>query len=380
MASTPKITKIEIEGFSWDVKGMAFVLHKASYDPDSTATRYGGGIKIYADNGAVGEHAGWNVDLRTVAEAAEGYIGTNPLDREQHYQRGKNGPAMAVFDIALWDLLGKMTDLPVYSLLGGYRKKVPAYASTIDGAVKGPLSNPETYADFAQQCLEMGYKAFKIHPFVWPDVQTHIDAVLALGDRVGGKMDLMLDSFNWYQTFADALKVGRACDEAGFFWWEDPYQDGGVSQFAHRKLRQMVQTPMLQTEHIRLLEQHVDFIVADATDYVRAGAHEDGGVTGAMKIAHASEGFGLDVELHGPGPVHRHIMSSIRNTNFFELGLVHPKVKTTKAPVYLGYNDDLDGIDSEGNVYAPDGPGIGVPLDWDWIRAHQVDEGVLAEA
>ena len=45
-----------------------------------------------------------------------------------------------------------------------------------------------------------------------------------------------------------------------------------------------------------------------------------------MKIAHASEGFGLDVELHGPGAVHRHIMSSIRNTNYFELGLVHPNV------------------------------------------------------
>jgi L-alanine-DL-glutamate epimerase-like enolase superfamily enzyme len=73
-------------------------------------------------------------------------------------------------------------------------------------------------------------------------------------------------------------------------------------------------------------------------------------------------------------------MSSIRNTNFFELGLVHPKVKTTKAPVYLGYNDNLDGIDNDGNVFAPDGPGIGVPLDWDWIRAHQTDAGVLAEA
>ena len=196
----------------------------------------------------------------------------------------------------------------------------------------------------------------------------------------GGRMALLIDPACEIENFGQTLALGRACDEANFFWLEDPYQDGGVSQFAHRKLRQMVKTPMLQTEHIRLLEQHVDFIVADGTDYVRAGAHEDGGVTGALKIAHASEGFGLDVELHGPGPVHRHIMSSIRNTNFFELGLVHPKVKTTKPPVYLGYNDDLDGIDSEGNVYAPDGPGIGVPLDWDWIRAHQVDEGVLAEA
>ena len=214
-----------------------------------------------------------------------------------------------------------------------------------------------------------------------PRISNIAAALARLGEHaIDPLLDLLTDPACEVKNFGDALKLGRACDEAGFFWWEDPYQDGGVSQFAHRKLRQMVKTPMLQTEHIRLLEQHVDFIVADATDYVRAGAHEDGGVTGAMKIAHASEGFGLDVELHGPGPVHRHIMSSIRNTNFFELGLVHPKVKTTKPPLYLGYNDDLDGIDSEGNVYAPDGPGIGVPLDWDWIRAHQVDEGVLAEA
>jgi L-alanine-DL-glutamate epimerase-like enolase superfamily enzyme len=134
----------------------------------------------------------------------------------------------------------------------------------------------------------------------------------------------------------------------------------------------MIKTPILQTEHIRLLEQHVDFIVADATDFVRAGAHEDGGVTGTMKIAAATEGFGLDVELHGPGPVHRHIMSAIRNTNWYELGLIHPMVRTTKSPVYLNYSDDLDAIDSDGNVYAPEGPGIGVEIDWDWVRAHQV--------
>ena len=141
----------------------------------------------------------------------------------------------------------------------------------------------------------------------------------------------------------------------------------------------MVKTPILQTEHIRLLEQHVDFVVADATDYVRAGAHEDGGITGAMKIAHASEGFGLDMELHGPGPVHRHIMSAIRNTNFFELGLVHPKVKTTRAPTYLNYSDELDSIDGDGNVWAPDGPGIGVEIDWNWINSHKTAQVIISE-
>ena len=57
-----------------------------------------------------------------------------------------------------------------------------------------------------------------------------------------------------------------------------------------------------------------------------------------------------------------------------------PKVKSTKAPLYLDYSDDLDGIDKGGNVWAPDGHGIGVPLDWDWINAHKSNEGVIAEA
>jgi L-alanine-DL-glutamate epimerase-like enolase superfamily enzyme len=227
----------------------------------------------------------------------------------------------------------------------------------------------------------MGYKAFKVHG--WGLARDYLDReienVLNLGDKFSGKLDLLIDPACELKNFGDTLKLGRACDEANFFWLEDPFQDNGVSQFAHRKLRQMIKTPILQTEHIRLLEEHVDFIVADATDYVRCGAHEDGGITGAMKIAHASEGFGLDVELHGPGPVHRHVMSAIRNTNFYELGLVHPKLETTKAPIYEDYNDDLTAIDSDGNVFAPEGPGIGVNINWDWVKANGAVTEVIAD-
>jgi len=64
---------------------------------------------------------------------------------------------------------------------------------------------------------------------------------------------------------------------------------------------------------------------------------------------------------------------------FFELGLVHPNVKTTKPPIYLGHNDTLDGIDCDENVSAPDGPGIRVELDWDRINAHKVATEIIAE-
>lgn len=391
MKSSPVITRVDIVNYEHSLQelGKDYNTFNLVYEPGGTLTQQGGILRIHTDHGIVGEFAGPSQGSPTIAEVraiASYLIGKDALAREWIYndlKRGSRqmlGTGLSLIDICLWDIAGKFYQEPLYRLLGGEKRPLKAYASTLHGDENGGLTTPEHFADFAQQCLEMGYQSFKVHG--WGLARNHIDRevenVLNLGKTFTGKLDLLIDPACEIRNFGDALKLGRACDEAQFFWWEDPYQDGGVSQFGHRKLRQMVKTPMLQTEHIRMLEQHVDFIVADATDYVRCGAHQDGGVTGAMKIAHAAEGFGLDVELHGPGPVHRHIMSAIRNTNFFELGLVHPKVQTIWAPVYSNYNDNLDGIDKDGCVWAPDGPGIGVELDWDWIDFHKTSENLLA--
>ena len=125
-------------------------------------------------------------------------------------------------------------------------------------------------------------------------------------------MKLMLDPACELRTFADALYVGHACDEAGFFWYEDPMRDAAVSQHLHRKLRQMIKTPLLIGEHVRGLEPKADWIVNDATDFVRADPDLDLGVTGTMKIAHLAEAFGLDCEVHCAGPAHRACISAIR--------------------------------------------------------------------
>ncbi|MDP7160865.1 MAG: enolase C-terminal domain-like protein, partial [Dehalococcoidia bacterium] len=91
----------------------------------------------------------------------------------------------------------------------------------------------------------------------------------------------------------------------GYYWYEDPFRDSGVSAFAHKKLREIINTPILQTEHIRGLEQHVDFVLSGGTDFVRGDPDYDGGITGLMKIAHATEGLGLDLEVHVAGPDRR---------------------------------------------------------------------------
>lgn len=96
-----------------------------------------------------------------------------------------------------------------------------------------------------------------------------------------------------------------------------------------------------------------------------------------MKIAHSAEGFGLDVEIHAAGPMHRHCMAAIRNTNYYELALVHPNLPRVKPPIYAdGYSDELDAIDANGQVPVPTGPGLGVTIDWDWVRAHDINKVV----
>jgi len=390
MKNAPIITKIESVHFNYVLAevGKDYNTFNMVYEPGGKLKQSGTILRIHTDQGIIGEHPEVNgVDLAEIRNVADYLIGKDALAREFIYNdlkrasRHWSGLGLSIIDVCLWDIAGKFYDEPLYRLLGGEKRPLPAYASTLHGDENGGLTTPQDFEDFAHECVEMGYKSFKVHGWglARNNIDREIENVLNLGDKFAGKLDLLIDPACEIKNFGDALKLGKACDEANFFWLEDPFQDGGVSQFAHRKLRHMIKTPILQTEHIRLLEQHVDFIIADATDYVRCGAHEDGGITGAMKIAHASEGFGLDVELHGPGPVHRHVMSAIRNTNFFELGLVHPKVKTIKPPIYLDYSDELDSIDSNGNVWAPDGPGIGVELNWDWINSHKNGEQVIAE-
>jgi L-alanine-DL-glutamate epimerase-like enolase superfamily enzyme len=276
-------------------------------------------------------------------------------------------------DIALWDIAGKVHQAPVWQLLGGWKSSLPAYASTYHGDENGGLDSPAAFADFAVQCRERGYPAFKIHGWGRGPIAREAATVREVRRRVGPQIDLMLDPACEYETFADALRVGRACDEAGYFWYEDPFKDGGVSHLAHRKLRHLLKTPLLLGEHVRGVEPKVDLVMAEATDFVRADPDYDGGITGVMKIAHAAEGCGLDVEIHAPGPPHRHCMAAIRNTNYYELGLVHPKVRSERNPVYAGdYTDALDAIDAQGQVPVPQGPGLGVGIDWDYVRRRQV--------
>ena len=384
----PIVTKVEVRQFKVPLEniGAEGTINIPVYKKGSNITWNPMMVRIFTDAGITGEYVGgYKTEYAGFPMFINALLGRSAFARETFYNDAKQAlrqharMGMSQVDMALWDIAGKAFDLPIYQLLGEYRKKLPTYASSFCGDREADgLNCPEAYADFAEQCYEMGYRAFKIHPWQDAPVDEHVAVVEEVGKRVAGKMDLMLDPFCAYKTFGDSVKVGRACDAWSYYWWEDPFKDGGVSAFAHRKLRQLVKTPLLQLEHVRGLEAHVDFIVADGTDFVRVDQDYDGGVTGVMKIAHAAEGFGLDVEPHAPGLVRRQCMAATRNCNYYELALVHPRVPNfVSGPIYAGgYEDQLDSIDENGCVDVPEGPGIGVTLDWDYIEKNTIDKVV----
>jgi L-alanine-DL-glutamate epimerase-like enolase superfamily enzyme len=389
-----RISRVEVHEFGFDLPGMG--LEEGGISTYNIVGKKGSSIRLtrYAvgidtAEGARGEYVchwvGTPSAMAQTLTLAPMLLGRESSERElifddmkrelrQHDHMG-HGP----LDIALWDLAGKELGCSVGKLLGAYRKRLPAYASTYHGDHAGGLSSPEAFADFAEHCHGLGYRAFKVHGWHDGDARKEAENVLTVAKRVGDRMTLMLDPACQLRTFADALHVGRACDEAGYFWYEDPFRDAGTSAFAHKRLREMLTTPLLQTEHIRGIEPKVDFLLAGGTDFLRADPEYDMGITGCMKLAHIAEGFGIDVEIHASGPAHRHCMAAIRNTNWYELALVGPGCRNAIPPVYAcGYSEELESVGADGCFPVPDGPGLGVVYDWDFIEGNRTAHRVFA--
>jgi L-alanine-DL-glutamate epimerase-like enolase superfamily enzyme len=373
-SSSTQVTRIELYQFSYPMVGVAGGIDM----PGVTSERVRLAVSIETKDGAKGSYVGGQANAFAQAQAcAQAILGMDCFAREQAYEairrrlRKEDRMGAGVIDTALWDLAGRRLGAAVSAMLGGCKPRIKAYASTWFGGDGGGLATPEAYVDFAEACFDKGYRAFKMHGWTDGGCERDAAAVRALGRRVGGRMDLMHDAACHLRTFADALAVGRACDEAGFYWYEDPYSDGGLAAHAHRRLRELIRTPILLGEHVRGMESLANLVLADGTDFVRADPDFDMGITGTMKIAHFAEALGLDVELHAPGPAHRHCIAAIRNTNYYELSMVGPSGADFNAPVYsCGYSDHIDKVGADGCFEVPAGPGLGVEYDWDYIRRH----------
>lgn len=286
-----------------------------------------------------------------------------------------NDRVLAMVDLALWDLIGKVTGQPVYKLLGGHRDKILAYGSTMCGDdLEGGLATPEDYARFAEWCVNTrGYKAVKLHGWMppmpgAPDPKKDYAAAAAVREAVGPDIPLMMDPHHFY-TRAEALWLADKLYELGYAWMEEPMEEASISSY--KWLSQNTRLNICGPE--TMTGKHwtrAEYVKADAVDMVRTGVWDVGGISPSMKIASMAESFHMACEVHGTGAANLALAAAIPNTKFYERGLIHPFVDYDTPKAYQKRIDDE--MDAEGYVHQRQVPGLGQELDLEYIDANLV--------
>lgn len=322
--------------------------------PGSEPAHTGGWLILRTDEGVTGYgYYRRGVILKDLVErrlSAE-LLGADPMDREYLFHRFWEVDRLEEFpiyvpcavDVALWDLSGKVADLPVYQMLGAYRSSILAYASTVT------FADTAEYLDVIDQCLDSGYPAIKLH--VWGDVRRDAELALAVRDHVGDNVPLMLDGSAGYDLL-DAIYLGRALSEAGYVYYEEPMREFSIT--AYKRLADRVDVPLLVAETSDGAHMNTaDFIASGCAVGVRTSTDLRGGFTGAMRIAHLADSYLMRAEVHGGGQPNSHLCMAIRNNSYYEsIIMTNPVIREPR-------------VDAQGLIHAPTGPGVGWEGLWE---------------
>lgn len=372
-----RIQQIDITTFSLPcqdfAKDFAYpVSGSLVYQPGAVSSRAALWVRVRTEDGVVGEFADFcfpGVPQQAV-EAARAAVGHAWHERELIHRKARRAarPAhsygLSYLDNALWDLAGKVQGASLAQMLGGHRREIPAYFSCHNGDRKGNLPSKQAVAEFAREGIALGFGGFKMHSWHEGDKWEEAENARYLREQLGDRVELMLDPACVFDSLADAIFVGKALQEARFKWYEDPLRPLGIGIHAHRQLREALDIPILQTEHVAGPEAKADFLLNGGTDLLRVDARYDLGVTGCLKTIRFAECLGVNVETHGPSPVHRHLVAAMQNTVWYEVANVSPAMSDPSPLIYTcGYNDDFRSISPQGTLPVPQGPGIGVSYD-----------------
>jgi L-alanine-DL-glutamate epimerase-like enolase superfamily enzyme len=324
-------------------------------------------VQVFTDEGIEGDYlasagrtGGRGLADTIVQEYKPMLVGRNPFDREaildavvNRHTATVSMNALGALDVALWDIAGKAAGLPIYRVLGGYRDRIRAYASTqgLD-------------LDYFKQLVARGYTAIKLHPR--GNAKEHVQACRATRDAVGDGVDLMLDSMCQYDR-QEALWVGRELEKLHFYWYEEPLWNSDLE--GNKELSRMLEIPLAGTEAMYYTRpaHFAPYIGDHVFDIIRADAQR--GLTLSKKVADVCEAFGLKYEPHGWGLAasqfaNLHVSGAIKNCDFFE--------KVEPGGPYDVCSKNTVEIDKEGFAHLPTMPGLGVEFDIDDIRKRSI--------
>jgi mandelate racemase len=253
------------------------------------------------------------------------------------------GQAVAGIDMAVWDAHARALGVPLARALGGAVKPIRAYNSC--GLW---IQDPARVADEADQLMqEGGFNAVKLR-IGRPDFKQDLAAVRNVKERIGDDACLMTD-FNQSLTVSEALMRGRALDDEGLYWIEEPIRHDNYSGCA--KIAAEVKTPIQIGENFLNSFEMQKAIEAGAAEYYMPDVQRIGGVTGWMRAAALAHAHGLEMSSHLFPEFSAHLLA------------------VTPTCHWLEYMDWANSIlrepfeVKEGQVLIPDRPGVGI--EWD---------------
>ncbi|HKA40753.1 MAG TPA: mandelate racemase/muconate lactonizing enzyme family protein [Burkholderiales bacterium] len=301
---------------------------------------------------------------QAVADLGALTVGEDPLRTEAIHAKLRtaaagSGPggiltlALSAIDIALWDIRGKALNLPLWQMIGGYRDRVPAYAS---GALMRtfPL---EHLVRAGPRLVEKGFRQMKTQLALPGDTspEREVERVRRMRESIGPDIDLMCD-INQRWRVEQAIDIGTRIEDVHLFWLEDVTTADDFQGLA--RVADALSTPVAGGEYLYGPAPFRQMMEARSVDIVMIDLMRAGGITGWLKIAGMAEAFNLPVVSHLVPEIHVHLIAAIPNGLTVEyMPWTFSLFEEVPTPV-------------KGELAVPLKPGIGLKFDESAIKRY----------
>jgi L-rhamnonate dehydratase len=304
-------------------------------------------------------------------------VGEDPRDVERLWQKlyrgliyiGRRGialHALSGIDIALWDIAGKAAGKPVHELLGGAKRdKVRAYASML---------MPDTTTETAERVAKLREDGFTAVKLGWgvlgQDTEHDVALAAAAKEAAGDGVEIMIDSGLGYVADAKtAIKVGRAYEEIGIFWFEEPFEPDEYEAYA--ELADAVDIRVAAGEQDTTVWGFRELIERGHVDLVQPDVTRCGGITEWLRIAALAREHGVETVPHA-------WKSGIIKAASLQCNAVIPDALFQEyciadTPINQTLTQERLPIDEDGFLAIPTAPGIGVTLDDEVVERYRVN-------
>ncbi len=367
-----KIEKVEINQINLPLKE-PFIISYKSYESIPSII-----IKVYTDEGIVGfgesvpdEHVtGESVDSVFVALTEyliPAVIGEDPRNiRRIHSLMNQslvnNGAAKAAIDIACYDILGKASNLPIYSLLGGRKDEQPIIPKVLS------ILEPEVLAAQAKEAVAEGYQEIKMK--LGKDSIKDIARVKAVREAIGPNIPIRVDVNQGWKTVQVAREAIQKLTPYNVSWVEQPISHIDVSLF--KKLKGFTNVPLMADESMVTAENLRTFIEDSSVEYINIKLMKSGGIYPSVKLAMQAELFGISCQIGSM------VESSIASAAAFHVALSQDNIISTEVSGPTKFTMDTGNLTYDlPHVHISSEPGLGIKVNEENIKKLSVKRDVL---